>query len=180
MDKRELIKKIEEEVSNCRKCSLWATRKNPVPGSGSVYTSVMLVGEAPGFHEDLQGKPFVGAAGKYLDQLLSIAGLKRENVYITNVLKCRPPGNREPQPNEIKACTPYLDRQIEIIEPKVIIALGNYAASYLLEKYGFKPASIGRIHGKPFRTYSLLGELIIVPMYHPCLLYTSPSPRDRG
>ena len=112
MDKEEEISKIREQVESCRKCELWETRKNPVPGEGPLQPKVMFIGEAPGFNEDLQGKPFVGRGGEILDEMLRLIGLKREEVFVGNILKCRPPNNRDPEPLEIKACTPYLDRQI--------------------------------------------------------------------
>ena len=158
---------LYEKVKECKKCQLWKTRTNVVFGSGSPDSKIILVGEAPGYWEDQKGKPFVGAAGKFLDELLTIAELKREQVYIANILKCRPPRNRSPRTEEIKACTPFLDEQIEIIKPKIICTLGNFATSYILEKFGFKPQPIGKIHGKVFQVSNLLFQLKIIPLYHP-------------
>jgi len=142
---------MNEEIKNCKRCNLWKTRNNIVIGEGSLNADIMFIGEAPGYYEDKQGRPFVGKAGKILDELLNSVELKREEIYITNILKCRPPGNRDPLPEEIKACTPYLDRQIEIIKPKKICTLGNFATNYIFSSFGLKPESIGKIHGKVFK-----------------------------
>jgi len=157
------LDKIEEEIKNCKKCPLHKMRKNPVPGEGGHRKRVMFVGEAPGRREDLLGRPFVGAAGKFLDELLSSIGLTREDVYITNIVKCRPPNNRDPKDSEIAACSPYLDRQISILKPRIICPLGRFAAKYILEKYGFVMDSISKIQGKIYR----LDKILILPMYHP-------------
>lgn len=177
MSSEEGISEIEKEVENCRKCELWKTRKNPVPGGGAIPPRVMFIGEAPGFNEDQQGKPFVGRAGQVLDELLEMIGLKREEVFITNVLKCRPPGNRDPQPEEIKACTPYLDRQISLLKPKIIVALGNFATSYIMERFGMKMESIGKVHGKVFKISNLMLSAKIIPMYHPAVVLRNPNLR---
>jgi len=170
------IEELTEEVKNCRRCTLWKTRKNPVLGSGDPKADIMLIGEAPGRNEDMKGKPFVGEAGKILDQLLSSIDLRREKVYITNILKCRPPGNRNPSREEIEACTPFLDRQIEFVNPWIIVTLGNFATRYILEKFNIKAESIGRIHGRIFNLKAK--NLKIVPMYHPAsALY---NPRIKG
>jgi DNA polymerase len=169
------VKSIEEEVKNCRKCPLWETRTNPVVGEGSLNPKVMFIGEAPGYNEDKEGRPFVGKAGKVLDELLESIGLKREEVYIANVLKCRPPNNRDPKPEEIKACTPYLNRQISIIKPKIICTLGNFATSYILEKFGIKPDNIGKIHGNVYRIKNLMIDTNIIPLYHPAAAIYNPE-----
>ena len=155
----ERLRILEEYVRTCQRCSLHATRTNAVPGTGPVDADVMIVGEAPGFNEDVQGKPFVGAAGKLLDTLLSQIGLDRERVYITNVLKCRPPQNRDPMPNEVEACSLFLQRQLEWIRPKVVLVLGRHALERLLPGYG----PISRVHG----TFVERGEMAYVPLYHP-------------
>jgi len=172
------LEKIAREVAECRKCSLWKTRTNPVPGEGPQDAEVMLVGEAPGRSEDQQGRPFVGAAGKLLSELLAAAGLSREEVYITNVLKCRPPGNRDPLPSEIEACTPFLDRQISHIRPKLICTLGRFSAAYILSRIGVKPRAIASIHGKAFKGTLDYGEATVVAMYHPAAALYKPPLRE--
>lgn len=178
MEKEEEFAGIWKEVESCRKCELWKTRKKSVPGEGPLDPKVMFIGEAPGFNEDLQGKPFVGKGGEVLSELLGLIGLKREDVYITNVVKCRPPGNRDPQPSEIKACTPYLDRQIALIKPKIIVTLGNFATSYILERFGLKPENIGKVHGKVFKISNLILSTKIIPMYHPAAVLRNPGMRE--
>jgi DNA polymerase len=147
-----------KEIIACRDCELAKYRTKVVPGEGAEGADLLFIGEAPGWHEDQQGRPFVGPAGQFLDQLLASIGLRREEVYIANVIKCRPPQNRDPLPAEIQSCRKWLDRQIEIIHPQMIITLGRYS----LARY-FPNESIGKIHGKPRK----LGGLIYYPMYHP-------------
>jgi len=135
----------------------------------------MLIGEAPGYNEDIEGKPFVGAAGEFLDELLSICGLRRESVFITNIVKCRPPNNREPTDLEVSSCKQYLDKQIELINPKAIVALGNVASLNVMSRFGIAWAPMGTIHSKIFRVAVPAGVLKIVPMYHPATaLYKQP------
>lgn len=153
------LKILEEEVKKCRKCSLWDKRTNVVFGEGNPLSKIMFIGEAPGYHEDQQGRPFVGAAGRLLTELIESLDLKREDVYIANVLKCRPPNNRDPLPDEIQACYPWLEEQIKIIKPKVICTLGRYSA-YVLLKF---PINISSYHGKLYE----IGEKIIFLTYHP-------------
>jgi DNA polymerase len=147
-----------KEIAACQNCELAKYRTKVVPGEGAEDAELLFIGEAPGWHEDQQGRPFVGPAGQFLDQLLASIGLRREEVYIANVIKCRPPQNREPLPAEIQSCRKWLDRQIEIIQPKMIITLGRYS----LARY-FSNESIGKVHGKPRK----LGDVIYYPMYHP-------------
>lgn len=149
---------IAEEVSTCTLCELSRQRTHAVPGEGSATADVFLIGEGPGWHEDQQGRPFVGNSGKFLDELLGKAGLNREDVFITNVVKCRPPSNRDPLPDEIQACSSYLERQIAAIDPKVIVTLGRFS----MTKY-FPGERISRIHGQP----KAIGRRLVVPMYHP-------------
>lgn len=139
-----------------------------MPGEGPGDAEVMLVGEAPGFHEDQQGRPFVGAAGQFLEELLESIGLQREDVFITNVIKCRPPGNRDPLPQELSACEPYLDRQIELIEPTVVVTLGRFSMAR-----AFPEARISRIHGEPRKVEGI----VYYPMYHPAAALHRPSLR---
>ena len=153
------LAQLHAEVRACKSCGLHATRTQAVPGVGPCPADIMIVGEAPGFNEDRQGEPFVGAAGKLLDTLLARIGLSRSDVYITNVLKCRPPMNRDPMPNEAEACAPYLQRQLELVKPKVLLILGRHALERLLPGQG----SISRIHGSLIQR----GAVAYVPLYHP-------------
>lgn len=149
---------VADEVRGCPLCELSRSRTHAVPGEGNGQARIMLIGEGPGWHEDQQGKPFVGASGKFLSELLGKAGLEREDVFITNVVKCRPPGNRDPLPDEIQACSMYLERQVALIDPQVIVTLGRFSMS----KY-FPGERISRIHGQAKR----FGNRLVVPMYHP-------------
>ncbi|AFK22940.1 type-4 uracil-DNA glycosylase [Pyrococcus sp. ST04] len=171
------MKKLEEKIKSCRKCPLWRLRTNPVPGYGNYDAKIMFIGEAPGYWEDQQGLPFVGKAGKVLDELLKGIGLRREEVYITNIVKCRPPNNRDPTEDEIKACAPYLDMQIDIIRPKIIVTLGRFSTSYILRKFGFEVENISKIHGKIFEAGTLFGKIYIIPMYHPAVALYRPQLR---
>ena len=156
-------------VAGCTKCALAEGRTQVVFGSGSPTAELMFVGEAPGFHEDKQGVPFVGAAGQLLSKLLEGIGLKREDVYIGNVLKCRPPGNRDPLPEEIEACEPHLWRQIELIQPKLICTLGNFATKLL----SGKPAGITQVHGRQQEVVLGGNPVTLYPIFHPAAaLYT--------
>ncbi|MEM3642143.1 MAG: type-4 uracil-DNA glycosylase [Candidatus Bathyarchaeia archaeon] len=167
MSKKELLDAISAEVKVCTKCSLWKTRKNAVPGEGYPEADVMFIGEAPGYWEDVKGKPFVGAAGKFLETLLNAIGFSRTDVFICNILKCRPPGNREPLPLEIQTCTPYLDRQIEIIKPKFIITLGNYSTAYIFSKVELPFSSMAQTRGKLYEACISGVKVIIFPTFHP-------------
>lgn len=149
---------VEDQIRGCPLCDLSRTRTNAVPGHGNYDADIMFIGEAPGFHEDRNGEPFVGAAGKFLDEMLESINLDRSSVYITNVVKCRPPGNRDPLPDEIAACSGYIDRQIELVNPKVVVTLGRFSMSRWFPK-----ERISRIHGRPQR----VGTIMVVPMYHP-------------
>ncbi|MCW7077677.1 MAG: uracil-DNA glycosylase [Canidatus Methanoxibalbensis ujae] len=166
--KREL-EKLRECVERCKRCPLHAMRKNVVVGEGSAVAELMMIGEAPGYNEDLQGRPFVGKAGKVLDSLLQSIGLDRASVYICNVLKCRPPKNREPSKHEIAQCTPFLDEQISIIKPRIIATLGNYSMQYIFSKYNIPISKISEIHGSVYKVSTLEGSIFIVPLYHPAV-----------
>lgn len=155
----ERLERLHRAVRACTRCGLSATRTNAVPGAGPCPADIMIVGEAPGFNEDLQGKPFVGQAGKLLDTLLKGIGLGREDVYITNVLKCRPPQNRDPMPNEAEACSPYLSWQLKLVVPKVVIVLGRHALERLLPGHG----PISRVHGQMIEREGVR----YVAVYHP-------------
>ena len=159
------------EVAGCTRCRLAQGRTQVVFGVGDPAADLMFVGEAPGFHEDQQGKPFVGQAGKLLDRLLAGIGLRREQVYICNVLKCRPPGNRDPQPDEIEACEGHLFRQIALIEPKVVATLGNFATKLL----SGKPTGITRVHGAEQPTTLGGRRVLLYPLYHPAAALYTPA-----
>ena len=165
--KEKNFKKIKNKILHCRKCSLYKKRKQSVVGSGDLNAKIMFVAEAPGYWEDVKGEPFVGRAGKILDELLKSIGLKREKIFICNILKCHPPKNRGPKKQEIKACTPYLLEQIKIIEPKVICTLGNFSTVFIFQKYGLekKLQNISKIHGKIFK----FGKITIIPFFHPAV-----------
>lgn len=171
----ELLRKIKNEVINFKESPLYGERiKNnslPVVGEGSHRAKIMLVGEAPGKNEAATGRPFCGAAGKVLDALLNSAGIKRQNVYITNIVKDRPPFNRDPLPDEIEAYGPFLDRQINIIQPRVIVALGRFSMKYIMEKFKLENfiRPISRIHAKPFGVKIEYGEITIISLYHPAV-----------
>lgn len=162
------LQTIAQEIEVCTECKLYNSRKKSVPGEGPAEADLMFIGEGPGFHENEQGKPFVGAAGRFLEDLLASIDLKREDVFIGNVVKCRPPGNRDPQPEEITACGKYLERQIEAIDPKVIVTLGRFS----MARY-FPDTRISKIHGQ---AKEIDGRLI-VPMYHPAAALHQPSLR---
>lgn len=181
-EKTNLLKKIRDEVLNLDKSPLYKYRiKNnyfPVIGEGSHKARVMFIGEAPGEQEAKTGRPFCGAAGKILDGLLQSVNIKRRDVYITNIIKDRPPGNRDPLPEEINLYSPYLLRQIKIIKPKIIATLGRFSTRFILEKFGLKDElkSISRIHGKVFDAKASYGPVKIIPLYHPAVvLYNANS-----
>ncbi len=178
MSAEEELGRLEEEIKECQRCELWKTRTNPVAGEGSLTAKVLFVGEAPGYYEDLKGRPFVGKAGKILDELLGSVGLERSEVYIANVLKCRPPGNRNPTTGEIRACTPYLDAQMEIIKPTVIATLGNFSLGYIFDKFCLKRDKISKIHGKVFNVSTIAGIKKIVPLYHPAIATYNPGMKE--
>ncbi len=168
MKPEEILAQVAKEVSVCTMCELHYSRKKGVPGEGPADASIMFIGEGPGFHENEQGRPFVGAAGRYLDELLASVDLNREDVFIANVVKCRPPGNRDPLAEELQACSGYLDRQIQAINPKVIVTLGRFS----LAKY-LPNAKISDVHGQAMW---VRGRLIL-PMYHPAAALHQPSLR---
>jgi DNA polymerase len=161
-----VLKEIASQVSACEKCSLHFSRKRSVPGEGPSNADIMLIGEGPGFYENEQGRPFVGQAGKLLEELLASNGLKREQVFITNVVKCRPPGNRDPLPEELIACANYLDRQIEAINPRVIVTLGRFSMAKFMPN-----ARISDVHGQAAWVHNRL----IVAMYHPAAALHQPT-----
>ncbi len=163
------LSELYEQMASCRRCDLAKYRTRVVPGEGAEDAEIMFIGEAPGWYEDQQGRPFVGPAGKFLDQLLASIGLRREQVYIANVIKCRPPSNRDPLPTEIENCRPWLERQIEIIQPRMIVALGRYSMARF-----FPGKSISRIHG----TAQKRDGIIYYAMYHPAAALHQQSLRQ--
>jgi len=165
------LEKLSLQIKSCEKCPLYKNRKNAVPGEGNWKSKIMLIGEAPGFNEDEQGRPFVGKAGKLLEEFLNSIGKNREDVFITNVVKCRPPNNRQPEEDEIKICTSlYLDKQIELIKPKLIVCLGNVSANYIFKKFGLKFESMKKTHGKIFSISNLFIQTKIIATYHPAAI----------
>jgi len=170
-----LLLQIKEEVINLKESPLYKFRienkKFPVIGEGNHGAQIMFVGEAPGKNEAETGKPFCGTSGRVLTELIESIGLKREDVYITNIVKDRPPDNRDPNPEEIKIYGPFLDRQIEIIKPKVIATLGRYSMAYVMDKFGLvaELKSISQIHGKIFKIKTSYGEINFIPLYHPAV-----------
>jgi len=169
--RREALKGVYREAIGCTRCALAQTRRNVVFGAGNADADLMLVGEAPGRDEDESGLPFVGRAGKLLDSLLAEAGIARSDVFIANVLKCRPPGNRDPAPTEIDACRPWLHEQIRLIEPRVIATLGNFSTKLLREEQ----TGITRVHGRPEARRIGSRTLRLYPLYHPAAALRSTS-----
>lgn len=159
---------LSGEVAGCELCGLCGTRTRTVFSRGKARTRIMFIGEAPGAEEDRLGEPFVGRAGKLLDQILDAAGFRREEIYVANILKCRPPGNRDPLPEEIEACTPYLERQIQLVQPKIICALGKFASQFLA---GQPKAPLGRLRGGTHRYQGIR----VLPTYHPAALLRNPN-----
>lgn len=168
-EKTRALQKIADEVETCRLCPLYQTSTRGVPGEGNPDADILLVGEGPGQKEDELGRPFVGAAGKLLEELLQHIGLTRSDVYIANVVKHRPPGNRDPLPDEVEACWPYLKRQMEIIEPAIIVLLGRHALARFLPG-----KAIGQVRGRAYR----VGRTVYFPMYHPAAALYQGSLRD--
>jgi DNA polymerase len=169
MESEQILEQVAEEVSACTRCKLHYSRKLGVPGEGPPDAELVFIGEGPGFHENIQGRPFVGAAGEFLDELLNSIGLSRNEVFITNVVKCRPPGNRDPRPDELEACSSYLDRQLRAINPKVVVTLGRFSMARYISN-----AKISEIHGQPINVRGLL----VVPFYHPAAALHRPSLRS--
>lgn len=169
MNSAEILQEIAAQVAVCKKCSLHLSRKKAVPGEGPDQAEMMLIGEGPGFYENEQGRPFVGQAGSFLDELLARAGLTRDKVFITNVVKCRPPGNRDPLPDELAACRGYLERQIEALNPRVIVTLGRYSMAHFLPN-----ARISSVHGKA----AWVNGRLVVAMYHPAAALHQPSLKE--
>lgn len=157
-DKEKLLDQLADKISQCQKCPLWEMAKSAVAGEGNPEAEIFFIGEAPGFHEDQQGRPFVGAAGRLLSESLSELGLKRQEVFIGNMIKHRPPGNRDPEPLEIDACRPWLEVQLAIVDPKLIVTLGRFSLGMFLPG-----AKISQSHGQP----KVVGSRLVLPLYHP-------------
>jgi len=173
--RREQLVALYKEVQACEKCPLHETRTKAVFGAGDADAELMFVGEAPGAEEDRQGLPFVGRAGQLLNQMLEEIGMSRDDVFIANVLKSRPPGNRDPQPLEIETCRPYLFEQIRLIEPKVVCTLGNFATKLL----SGNPAGITRVHGEP-QVHELGGRTVfLLPLFHPAAALRTPAVKEK-
>lgn len=167
---REALEALAQQILVCELCGLHSARTNAVPGAGRTDADIMFIGEAPGYHEDQQGLPFVGASGKYLGELLSLVGLTRNDVFITNVVKCRPPGNRDPRQEEMDVCVPtYLVKQIDLIQPKIIATLGRFSMGLFFPKN----ARISKIHGQPRRA----DGRIYYPLFHPAAVLRNPNLR---
>jgi uracil-DNA glycosylase family 4 len=183
-EKTKKLKEIKDEVVNFKDSPLYEERiKNkvyPVLGEGSHDAEIMFIGEAPGKNEAKTGRPFVGAAGQILTRLLEEIGIKREDVYITNIVKDRPPQNRDPLPDEIEAYGSFLDRQIDIIQPKVLVTLGRFAMKYIMDKFGleFEVLPITQMHGKSFEAETSYGKITIIPFYHPAASIYNQQLRD--
>lgn len=159
MKAQEALETLAQQIRGCTRCNLYKGRTNAVPGEGPAHAEIMFIGEGPGAREDKLGRPFVGASGKFLDQLLEQAGLTRDEVWITNVVKCRPPGNRDPQMDEVETCTTnYLENQIKIVNPSIIVTLGRHSMNWFIQD-----AKITQIHGQMHR----VGKRFVIPMFHP-------------
>lgn len=174
----ETLKDIEDEIRSCKRCELWMTKTNYVPGEGNPNARIIFVGEAPGREEDKQSRPFVGNAGKYLTEVMQKFGLRREDVYITNVLKCRPPNNRDPKLEEIEACKPYLIRQLDVIRPDMIVCLGRHSANVIFNLFGLKFSGISKVRGKVFEAERWGKKIKIVAIYHPAAVLYRPQLKE--
>ncbi|MBU1118659.1 uracil-DNA glycosylase [Patescibacteria group bacterium] len=168
------LEEVHEIISECKRCTLSEGRTKTVPGSGDAKAAILFIGEGPGKNEDLQGLPFVGAAGQFLTELLGTIGLSREDVFIANVVKCRPPGNRDPLPEEVNACFPYLERQVQLIDPLLIVTLGRHSMNRFIPG-----KQISAAHGKAFRReIEGLGKRVFFPIYHPAAALYRPQLKD--
>ncbi len=174
------LQELRTNVLKCQKCELYKDKKKYVFGEGNSNSNIMFIGEAPGASEDMNGIPFVGRAGKILDELLALIKLNRSDIYLCNILKCRPSGNRNPTPNEINSCASFLNMQIDLVKPKVICCLGNFATSFIMKKYNMKDKinGISKIHGKIFKFTGLYGSIEIIPLYHPAVATYNPAMKD--
>jgi uracil-DNA glycosylase len=169
------LQTLRDQIVLCKRCSLHKTRINTVLGEGDCSAKIMFIGEAPGQNEDLKGKPFVGRAGAILDELLESVNLKREQIYTCNILKCRPPENRIPMSGEIRNCIGSLDIQIKVINPQVIVTLGNFATTYIFDKFGLPQAQISMVHGRVFEVVTPFGLKKVIPLFHPAAVTSDAS-----
>ena len=169
------IQELHKKILSCRSCDLHKTRTKCVPGEGDHSQGIMFIGEAPGKEEDKQGKPFVGAAGKYLTEVLARNGIKRESVYITNVLKCRPPNNRDPKPEEIRACSRWLKLQLDLIKPCIIVTLGRFSTQWIFDYFNLKYSSIMKVRGKVYEAEKWNKVVYIIPTLHPAAVLYHPK-----
>ena len=176
--KQKRMDELFNQIRKCRKCALWEKARNPVPGQGDLNASLMLIGEAPGYHEDVKGQPFVGSAGRVLDELLMSIGIKRDEIFIANIIKHRPDENRDPSEEEIKACGPYLEHQIQIIEPRMIVTLGRYSTKYVLSKVGIEFQGISKLRGRVIEKNLFGIRLKIMPTFHPAATLYNPKYRN--
>ena len=174
----ESLEEIVREIMSCRKCDLYKTKTNYVPGVGNEKAEIVFVGEAPGRDEDLKGEPFVGAAGKLLTEMLESVGLSRGDVYIANVLKCRPPNNRDPTPEEVEKCGNYLVRQLEVIKPNIIVCLGRFAAQFIFNLLGLEFTTISRVRGRVYEVERWGKKVKVIAIYHPAAVLYRPQLRE--
>jgi uracil-DNA glycosylase family 4 len=172
-----IVRELNQEIVTCIKCRLSVGRTHAVPGEGPVPCRVLMIGEAPGKKEDELGRPFVGRAGSVLERLLASINLSRDTVYITSIVKCRPPENRDPKDDEISACRPYLERQISLLRPAVIVSLGRISTREIFLKYGISEGTISSVHGKVFSAQAPYGRIFIIPVYHPAVVTHNPNLR---
>lgn len=176
--KQKRMDELIHQIRECRKCTLWKNAKNPVPGEGDLNASLMMIGEAPGYHEDIKGQPFVGSAGRVLDELLMSIGIKRNEVFIGNIIKHRPDENRDPNEEEIKACGSYIERQIQIIKPRLIVTLGRHSTKYVMSNVDVEFRGISEIRGKVFEKHLFGIRLKIMPTFHPAATLYNPTYRN--
>ncbi len=176
-DDNPILSQLNQEILTCTQCRLSEGRINAVPGEGPVPSRILLVGEAPGKREDELGRPFVGRAGTILEDLLSSVGLSRKEVYITSINKCRPPKNRDPRDDEIATCHPYLERQIDLLKPQVIVPMGRFAAREICRAFGLDEKKISEIHGKVLHAQARHGTVLVLPVFHPAVITHNPNLR---
>ncbi len=176
-DDNPILLQLNQEILTCTLCRLSEGRTRAVPGEGPVPSRILLLGEAPGQREDELGRPFVGRAGSILEELLSSINLSRKEVYITSINKCRPPGNRDPKDDEIAACNPYLERQIDLLKPQVIVPMGRFAAREICRSFGLTEGKISDIHGRVLHARAGFGAVIVLPVYHPAVVTHNPNLR---